>query len=855
MERADTLSEAGQLEEAELVLEELWLTLGGTSCGEGAELQDQWRCFRVLDELTRLAVRRGRFEAARSWNSRALSLGKRVKPALGELLALRWQVDIARKDGDLEVVERVVDRAFTLAEQEIGGAAGGFTWLMAGLIAYVAERPARAIPAFDRGIQVLGGIGMEEEATQARLVLSLVYQQLNADPAASLHRQDFLDDAGKARDKRIQDVAQFLEAMAQWERQPASEWDVDRLSSELSNISGLPMDEFRPVFEMLRHLEDGTRRPQNALSNEELDDLAYKVQQGLTEYSLAEAMESLLSAKRLVDNDQLRQAAEVLEQNLQSPGTYGNEPWFAIQLRLLSNLYWHIGEKEKALRARERLLDRAEELWVHAGADELRRSWIGKFDDDYRFLVERLRESDQSRAAFAVTERARGRSLLELLTREREPGEGQISSTSLRQEWSVLRTRLSKLEDEAELSGEESDELKKVRSQVAEALVRLRLARDEPQARTSRSGLPAPIAVADLQGYLAQDTSLVSFYVGEGKVLAWVVRSDHFSLIETQLGRDQLDLVGRFRQAILAEVGMQGLRAVAPVPIEDGAEQATRSQLGKELFRRLIEPLRPHLRGQNLLLIPHEALHFLPFAALQNPSTGKYLVEDFVLSSLPSASILPVLQGRENLSDEQSNVLIVGDPRPANPRLTPLRGAAQEAREVAELWGSEPLVGVDATETEVRRRIVDSDLMHLAAHAVYRADDPLFSYLALTPGGLHDGRLEMIEVFDELNLARAPSIVLSGCETGLGMRSGGDEVVGLLRAFLTAGARMIIATQWRIADRSSADLMTSFYRSLKGGSSFPEALAEAQRQALQAVETAKPYYWAGYAVTGAFQEH
>jgi len=268
---------------------------------------------------------------------------------------------------------------------------------------------------------------------------------------------------------------------------------------------------------------------------------------------------------------------------------------------------------------------------------------------------------------------------------------------------------------------------------------------------------------------------------------------------------------------------------------------------GAALYRRLIAPLAPHLRQQHLIVVPYGVLHHLPFAALRNPDTGRYLVQEFTLSLAPSASALALLSRRPG--SVEGKALVLGDPVT---RLARLTGARQEAQGVARLIGGTPFLGKMATESRVYANAGRIRLLHLAAHAQYMPQTPRFSRVLLTADSEHDGALEMHEVWDRLDLRGAELVVLSGCQTALGEITRGDEVIGLTHAFLVAGSQAVISTLWPVDDVASAQLMEGFYANyLRKDMSAAEALQAAQLEMLDQSSTAAPYYWAGYTLTGA----
>lgn len=163
------------------------------------------------------------------------------------------------------------------------------------------------------------------------------------------------------------------------------------------------------------------------------------------------------------------------------------------------------------------------------------------------------------------------------------------------------------------------------------------------------------------------------------------------------------------------------------------------------------------------------------------------------------------------------------------------------------------LVGAAASKHAVRDAAPQQQIIHFATYGVLNKDNPLFSFVELMPEGGDDGRLEVHDVFG-LRL-RARLVVLSACQTALGAGAladvpAGDDWVGLVQAFLSAGASHVMATLWSVQDRGTADLMTRFYTALRAGRPEAEALAEAQRAMLRNPATAHPFYWAGFTLSG-----
>jgi CHAT domain-containing protein len=260
------------------------------------------------------------------------------------------------------------------------------------------------------------------------------------------------------------------------------------------------------------------------------------------------------------------------------------------------------------------------------------------------------------------------------------------------------------------------------------------------------------------------------------------------------------------------------------------------------LYGLLIAPLSDDLAAhQQLIVVPHGALHYLPFHALYDGTS--FLLEEYEISYLPAASLLRYCQ---RPADPVSGQLVYG--RSHHGRLP---YAVQEALEVASLLGAPAFLEGDATLARLREAAPGCRVIHLATHGAFRADSPLFSGLALA-----DGWLSTLDVFD-LRLA-ASLVVLSACQTGRNVVGGGDELLGLMRAFLYAGAASVLLSQWAVQDQAAAQLMESFYGKLMIGWPKGAALQHAQRHVIgrqgeqgQPAETfAHPYFWAPFFLVG-----
>ena len=171
----------------------------------------------------------------------------------------------------------------------------------------------------------------------------------------------------------------------------------------------------------------------------------------------------------------------------------------------------------------------------------------------------------------------------------------------------------------------------------------------------------------------------------------------------------------------------------------------------------------------------------------------------------------------------------------------------QEVEAIARLYQGESLLTGKATKAEFLKRAEEYEILHIASHAELNTQSPLFSRILLMPDQNGAQGIEVREIY-ELNLSHTSLVVLSACETQLGAQSRGDDIVGLNRAFIYAGASTVIASLWTVDDRATGLLMRSFYTHLKGGMGKAEALRLAQSETRR--QFPNPYYWAAFVLTG-----
>ena len=459
----------------------------------------------------------------------------------------------------------------------------------------------------------------------------------------------------------------------------------------------------------------------------------------------------------------------------------------------------------------------------------------------YGDLALAQRALGQDSAAFETSERLRARQALSLVTGE------QMTHPRI----AALRRRITELLDVsaahetavalrgpdelAGLTGDRRAALARAEAEYAELL-------DSLEAAGSQDAHPRPPVVPswrEIAARLPADAVLIEYLVTDSTAVAFVVSSDRLSAVTLPVSGTELAAEVGFVRGMLTSKG-----AGAPDSPWEAPLRRLRGQLVAPLERSGL------LRGKHrLLVVPHRELHYLPFGALleQGPS-GLFLVQRYEIGTVASGSVWLHLRARPSRSDRNTLLALA-------PRLTDLPGAQAEVRAIADLYGpdAEVMIGGHATRQSLAAAAAGRSIVHLASRGVLNRHNPRFSYIALAPDQQSDGRLEVYDVA-RLSLD-ARLVVLSACQTGLG--SGrlvdvppGDDWVGLVQAFQSAGARNVLATLWPVEDRATARLMKRFYVALRAGESESSALAVAQRDALAAGSGRAPFYWAGFVLNG-----
>jgi CHAT domain-containing protein/tetratricopeptide (TPR) repeat protein len=463
-------------------------------------------------------------------------------------------------------------------------------------------------------------------------------------------------------------------------------------------------------------------------------------------------------------------------------------------------------------------------------------------------LLERTR--GRGDAAFAVSERLRATEMLEMLSQGRVASVSEAAPDLIVREQD-LRRRIAELTrgvetgpsttqpvrgpDVTRASAVTREALLRAQTAYADLLLEIR----ERAPRHAELVSRATVTWQNVSRRLRPSEAFIEYLVSDANAVAFVMTRDTMVTVNLPAERRELARLIDFVRGTLQPRGSPRLDSLWRAPL-------------RQLHRDLIGPIEATglLAGKTrLIVVPHAELHYLPFAALvEDGPARRFLIERYDVSVTPSASVWLALGERPRSATATGTLAFA-------PRPDALPASREEVAAIAHLGGTaaHAVVGSEATEAAFRRDAPSRRVIHLATYGVLNKQNPLFSFVELTPGAGEDGHLEAHEVFG-LHLT-ADLVVLSACQTALASGTlsdvpAGDDWVGLVRAFLSAGAARVMATLWPVQDRATATLMEKFYARYPAGSDPARALAEAQRSLLAVPATASPYYWAGFEVVG-----
>ena len=747
----------------------------------------------ALSSLTAMQHKMGRYAEARTTGLQALSLSRENRLTSSEIRARMFLGDVEQRLGNFEVALDHFEQGLVLAKQSQSINAQSFT-----------SRLARI------------ALSLEDGATAKKRFedLLITAQEMHYSNLARAYWG--LGDAYMQFENTVEAIAYYNKALQQLPEQEYEEIRQGVIRAKAyAMIEAAKPDSAIALFQEIQRTNTGGPGQ------------AYFLESGLGQAYLDKQMFEVAL--------QHFQEASTIEHELNRPSVH----WSVLFGEALA--YWHLNQFTEAEKAFQEAIGLIEAIRDNLDSSERRAYYTQGKSRVYEYFAAFLETQGRETEALSYTERARSRSLLDLLytvqrseERRSETPVGRLIELNRQ-----LGALAQDLEEEAVVHGEESsayasERVAQLRQEYARAdSIYLQV---EGQLSSAQQIYTFnPLRPDAMRSMLEEGEAIIIFDLREGAPRHEAVTSVAYVVLPETIHNYPLDV----EPESLAETIRFFRDHIGSTQPGERWEPIAR-RLYRDLMQPLIDTLPDDVR--HLHIIPEGTLHYLPFAALQNEE-GQFLVEQFSLSVAPSASILSLTR-HQNPKQWQS-MMLLGDPDGRLP------GSRDEILGIAgseNVKQNEVLLGKAATKAAVTQLAPTSDVIHFATHGRFVKQDPARSHLEL-----HGEEVLSVEEIGKLKL-QAYLVTLSACETAIsGGRISdvpdGDEWVGFNQAFLAAGTPTVMASLWPIDDRVSSTFMIDFYKKLRVTGK-AQALAEVQRRFIQDARTRHPFYWAPFTVVG-----
>ena len=533
-------------------------------------------------------------------------------------------------------------------------------------------------------------------------------------------------------------------------------------------------------------------------------------------------------------------ARELLEQTLQEAEARGQPQIMERCFSSLGAIALDEGDFELAEVHFKKAIKLTEELRAPLPGEEFRTAFFANRISPYHELTRLCLANGDERVveALGFVERARSRALADALagrimlsTEARDDFEAHLQSQveKLREELNYLYNQMHRSIRGPVQAHEITTELE---PEILERERKLLEITRQLQHRGTRGDKTRQeedhFSITRFQSALGAERALVEYTTIDEKLIAFVVTNERVEVVR-DLGSESevVAEIERCRfQIDTLRYGSKQIRNHLP-----SLAERTRKHL-RSLYDRLLRSVEPKIGERELVIVPHRALHYLPFHALHDGDS--YLIERREVSFAPSAVVLQQCLDRPRYDFQNALLLGVADEQ--------IPGVHEELRALDQIFTQvRRFLDKDATAEVLRENSTDVDVLHLACHAQFRSDNPLFSSLRLS-----DGWFTARDAYGlKLNCGL---VTLSACETGMNAVAPGEELMGLARGFLSAGSPTVMMSLWTIDDEATAELMAMFYSELAGTKSPAAALRAAQIKLLE--ERPHPFFWSPFVLVG-----
>jgi len=504
----------------------------------------------------------------------------------------------------------------------------------------------------------------------------------------------------------------------------------------------------------------------------------------------------------------------------------------------LARIHQRRGEIDDAIRRYTLAVTALEQAQATIGAEDYKMAYRRDKLPIYEALILLYLEqntAEATRAAFALVERAKSRTLLDTMARVGEQQGGNMPDDlvaryeALKRELHWAYHQLQAPAQEADQNPDQQRGWHGLLRQHEASLAELWAQWHHPDLIATPRNPLWTVSSTAMQQTLAPNTLLLEFYATEEAILLFALTAD-------QLWTHRLSLTRSALAHLLEQLRFQMNKFTYGEAYRNRHAEAllqSTNELLYQLYQQLLAPLLALHSAEHLIIVPHGLLHDVPFHALWQGE--HYLVDRYTLSYAPSATVLhQVMTTAPIVPSDPPLILGVTDPT--------IPYVASEVTGLQELFpAAQAYLGEQATVAKLLTGNQRPSFLHISTHALFRHDNPTFSALKLADSWLTVNEISTLAT-------AAPLVTLSACETGQHEVGLGDELMGLCRGFFGIGAQSLLVSLWRVEDRSTADLMLYFYQNLQKGHPVHEALRDAQLTIKE--RHPHPYYWAPFVLMG-----
>lgn len=824
----------------------------------------------------------------------------------GEARARLFKGNIAGSIGETDKAFDEITRALNLYREVKDQSGEGLALTAMGLWHIANENYDRAVENHNQALKIFQTLGAQHSEAVALNAVGQAYGLLNKYPNALAHHMKALtlfENIGAsnaaaatacgiaAMQSRSQDLDQALASYEQCRRSSRAAGNVRIEAYALEGIAGI---------------YSAQRRDWLALKQYQILETFFKS----IDDRRGQAMALNAHGNLLLEIGEKQKALDVFGQAFSLSETMNEKGTLITTLYNLARANQVLGSHEVALSLIKRSFILIEEIRANVASPDFRASYFAVVERHYDLCIEilmslhRLRPNDGFAAeAFFVSEQGRARLLLDLLSESRP----YIRSGAVKDLVEAERKLRGLLRAQAEyqlslsLSGKDSkevdDQIEQLRSDYQAVLAQLR----EQYSRLFSFEQFAPVDLERIQMELqGSDTMLLEYALGDNQSYVWAITSNSIDTYLLPAGREIENAALEFYKVITArqrsENAMDYQASVAEA-------DSLYSEKANNLSRMLLGPVAEKLGNRRLVIVADGALQYIPFAALPLPvqpgpngpteaSTSLLVTTNEITNLLSASTLVAIRGGRKAERSPGKLVAVIADPvfSPSDERvqhkvrpslitkialdqssdhaeqqtidklnLARLAYASDEADAISAgaPWGAALVAkGFDANrETAMSAEVSGAQIIHFATHSVVDSERPELSGIVLTMmdrnGAKTNGLMTLPDIYT-LDLS-AELIVLSACQTALGKDIKGEGLVGLTHSFLSADAKSVVASLWKVDDRATTALMTYFYEGmLEKGLTPAAALRFAKLQMMSDKQWSAPYYWAGFVLQGEY---